>query len=123
MVIINGKIVGGTLVESVISMTLILLITALVFSFFIRINTSNINELRMEAFLLSKSILSDIQENHYYYNDQLILNNLNVKQQVTSLDKENGVFLVCLEFKDQKNRTIYRYSTISVDNPLLLISE
>ncbi len=123
MVIINGKIVGGMLVESVISMTLILLITALVFSFFIRINTSNINELRMEAFLLSKSILSDIQEKHNYYDDELILDNLKLKQQIISLDKENGVFLVVLEFKDQKNRTIYRYSTISVDNPLLLISE
>ncbi len=123
MVIINGKIVGGTLVESVISMTLILLITALVFSFFIRINTSNINELRMEAFLLSKSILSDIQEKHNYYDDELILDNLKLKQQIISLDKENGVFLVVLEFKDQKNRTVYRYNTISVDNPLLLISE
>ncbi len=123
MVIINGKIVGGMLVESVISMTLILLITALVFSFFIRINTSNINELRMEAFLLSKSILSDIQEKHNYYDDELILDNLKLKQQIISLDKENGVFLVVLEFKDQKNRTVYRYNTISVDNPLLLISE
>ncbi|MDP2721468.1 MAG: hypothetical protein Q8O72_01820 [Bacteroidales bacterium] len=106
------KINGSTLIESVTAMTLVLLITGLVFTFFTSIHTGGIQSLKLEAFLSRDRILSDITKDGNFSNDSWTEQRLTINKKVTQLDQSGGIYLVELEFSDQKNHPILSCKTI-----------
>jgi type II secretory pathway pseudopilin PulG len=119
MVIANSRIKGSTLIESVISMTLVLLIAALVFSFFIRINTKNRIAVEMEAFLLSKMVLSNLNENREYNSEKYTINGFLVNKKVIELDTYKGVYFVTVEISNKNNTIIHSCNSI-ISEPALI---
>ncbi len=115
MAITNRKLKGSTLVESVISMTLVLLIAALVFSFFIKMNTGNKVDLKMQAFLLSNEVLAETCRNYDYFDEKLTINGLTVTKEVVELDSRINVYQIIIDITDKNNTKVYSFKTIITD--------
>jgi len=108
----RNKIKGSTLIESVTAMTLVLLITGLVFTFFTSIHTGGIQSLKLEAFLSRDRILSDITNDGNFSNDSWTEQRLTINKKVQQLDQSGGIYLVELEFSDQRNNPVLSCKTI-----------
>ncbi|MFK5855105.1 MAG: hypothetical protein QM503_03165 [Bacteroidota bacterium] len=112
----NTRLIGGTLIESVTAMTLVLLITALVFSFFVKINTTSVLGLELEAFLTAKLIINNTKKNQSYHDDEWESSKFSIKKKVIVLNEQSRVYYVIVEIKDHKKRNVIIYKTIIVDH-------
>jgi len=106
---IKGKLQGGTLVEAMVSMALLLFFALLVFSVLQRINTGRQPSMIFECQLKAMEIINDCKENGNIKNEKWDLQHLTINKNVLLLDKSKNLYLIQLDFIDNNEKELYAH--------------
>jgi|GEM_PF-4102171 len=114
---LKAKLKGSTLAEAITSMTLVLLITGLSFTFFLQINTHGVKTRELQAFLSVQRILNEVDKNQSFQDEKWQENQLTISKKVTLLNQGYQSYLIQLEFHDENKRSVFSHKTIMYKQP------
>lgn len=114
MVVRIKKLKGTTLVEAIVSMTLVLFFAALIFGFLTKFSSSNSTALSLKLCLVSEIISKTIKTTKVNDNTS---NDVQYKKKLTPLNDEKGIYLLEIDFL-KENKIVFSKKEIII-NPTI----
>jgi hypothetical protein len=115
MVKLNRKIIGYTLIETIISMIIVLLIFSITMMIFIKLEKTNRLTLHTEIFFKMKEILEESKYKHDFIDNIYVYENFEIRKTINNYLESNSIKIISIKAFDNQNRFISEVNELVID--------
>jgi hypothetical protein len=116
--LIMFKIRAFTILETIVALTISLLIFAMMASLLVRIDTKTYTSRRVKAHELLTSYFMSMNEKDSFYNSVIILDRFTLKSQCTEVDGYQNLFKTKFEIFDENGILMEQHNRFIISKPL-----
>ncbi len=110
--VILKKIKGSTLIEVIVSLTITMIVFAIAMQIFVSVFRSENYYNKLHAFLAIKKIEAECKKNNKYYDEKILLDDLDIFKSIIPYNGSKDIQILLLEAFDKKGKKLVEHKEL-----------